>query len=117
VRLRESLIEALDWTEAIESTLSPRGEFFPSRVEASAARRIPERLQTAISARLQAGRPLDVPDVVYVPRRTIGTRPAYDAGFVDRTVLAAMAEYMAKQLRPLGPSLLLESVAHRPLTR
>jgi RNA-directed DNA polymerase len=113
MRVRESLVDALDWRASIEATLSPRGEFFPSRVEASAARRIPERLQAALSAKLRAGRPLDVPDVVYVPRRTIGTRPAYDASFADRVVLMALSRYLAQQLESLGPSLLLESITDR----
>jgi RNA-directed DNA polymerase len=100
MQLPPDLIERLDWDSAISTTISARGEFFPSRVEANAASQATAPLQRSLQARLRTGRLLGPAEVVYVPRRTIGTRPAFDVPFADRAVLSALALELARALEP-----------------
>jgi hypothetical protein len=94
----DPLIGRLVWPDALSRTLSPRGEFFPSRVEANAAASVPERSIELLLARLRMGRGLVRAETVAVPRRRQLTAPAQDIPFLDRVVLSALALELMRAL-------------------
>lgn len=103
-------LKPLDLAHAISAAVPARGEFFPSRVEASAALHDPARLGRYLEALLQEGIVLGPPEVVWVPRRNIGSRPVPDAPFLTRVVMTALSERLVDHLTPLQGALAVRSL-------
>jgi hypothetical protein len=74
-------------------------------METNAAKQVREELEAGLAARLQAGRILGPAQIVNVPRRTIGSRPAFDLSFEDRVVLAALALALIEVTAPHAKAL------------
>jgi hypothetical protein len=96
----DPLLKRLDWAAALEETMSPRGEFFPSRVEAHAADVDRGRTLKLLDARLRKGRGLALAEGVAVPRRRLLTAVAHDIPFLDRVVVSALALETMRTLEP-----------------
>ena len=103
-------LDALDLRAAIASAAPARGEFFPSRVEASAALHGAARLAARLKALLHDGLILGPPEVVWVPRRGVGSRPVPDAPFLTRVVMSALSDRLISQLAEVQPTLDLRSL-------
>jgi Reverse transcriptase (RNA-dependent DNA polymerase) len=96
----DPLLKRLDWAAALEETMSPRGEFFPSRIEAHAADVDRSRTLKLLDARLRKGRGLALAEGVAVPRRRLLTAVAHDIPFLDRVVVSALALETMRTLEP-----------------
>jgi hypothetical protein len=106
--LPDALIQRLDWKAALKETISPRGEFFPSRVEANAASLNEEQSLKRLLGRLRKGLGLARAEVVAVPRRGLLTAPARDVPFLDRVVMTALALSLVSALEDDAEALALD---------
>jgi hypothetical protein len=100
MKFSKELIAALPWERSLTLALPPTGEFFPSRVEAIAARGTENEYLNQLRAQLEVGRPPSRSEVVPVPRSSGVSRPALDVAVGDRVILTALALRVIELLEP-----------------
>ena len=111
MRLPGEALTQLDLAGAVSAAAPARGEFFPSRLEAVAAEHDTARVVEHLEAMLLDGLALGRPEVVWVPRRGVGSRPVPDAAFVTRVVMTALSNRLVDHLSPLQDAIGLRSLA------
>lgn len=110
MQLSAAALAQLKLAEAVAAAAPARGEFFPSRLEAVAAEHDVTRVVEHLEAMLLDGLALGRREVVWVPRRGVGSRPVPDAAFVTRVVMTALSNRLADHLTPLQDAVGLRSL-------
>jgi Reverse transcriptase (RNA-dependent DNA polymerase) len=92
------LLDRLDLPAAIQQAAPPRGEFFPSRLEAEAALAAGASYSEWIEAQMQLPYGQETPEIVWVPRADLGYRPVPYLGFQQRVLLGALTNLLAQEI-------------------